>query len=370
MRISLLQRRSLRLASSSVTPWTRSSLRRPLAPVARSTCRRGTPSVSATRRTSSAFALPSWAGAASRKRRRPSATPATSLRGAPGVTQTARLTPSAAARSGPSSPLELVLVHPAVDVRQQIVRLAEQDALPGRRPLGGVGPRLGGQVRRRRRSGVDRILGRRLLDKSRERRVVDFRRRDLGGHVWRRRRLCRRQGLLAGDGLLDGLGVTGELGLRHAFRRRHGHAGRRILEVLEVALQQLAELEAEVLLGALELGHRLLDALSLAVNLVDQLTPLELGLVQDELGLLGAVPLELVGAGLRRDQGLLEGLLDALVTRDPGFERLHAFAEVDVVLEHTLELVGDLVEELVDLHVGVAAHTALELLVADVQRCE
>src|SRR5450830_412571 len=305
MRISILQRRSLRLASSSVTPWTRSSLRRPVAHFARSTWRRGTPSVSATRRTSSAFALPSWAGAASRRRRRPSATPATSLRGAPGVTQTARLTPSAAARSGPSSPLELVLVHPAVDVRQQIVRLAEQDALPGRRPLGGVGPRLGGQVRvrRRRRSGVDRILGRRRLDKSRERRVVGFRHRDLGGHVWRRFcrllgrrwRLRRRQGLLAGDGLLDGLGVTGELGLRHAFRRRHGHAARRILEVLEVALQQLAELEAEVLLGALELGHRLLDALSLAVNLVDQLTPLELGLVQDQLGLLGAVLLELVG---------------------------------------------------------------------------
>src|SRR5450830_315611 len=172
MRISILQRRSLRLASSSVTPWTRSSLRRPVAHFARSTCRRGTPSVSATRRTSSAFALPSWAGAASRKRRRPSATPATSLRGAPGVTQTARLTPSAAARSGPSSPLELVLVHPTVDVRQQIVRLAEQDALPGRRPLGGVGARLGGQVRVRRRSGVDRVLGRLLLDKSRERRFV------------------------------------------------------------------------------------------------------------------------------------------------------------------------------------------------------
>src|SRR5450759_2422836 len=174
MRISLLLRRRFSLASSSVTPWTRSSLRRPLAPVARSTCRRGTPSVSATRRTSSAFALPSWAGAASRRRRRPSATPATSLRGAPGVTQTARLTPSAAARSGPSSPLELVLVHPAVDVRQQIVRLAEQDALPGRRPLGGVGPGLGGQVRVRRRSGVDRVLGRLLLDKSRERRFVDL----------------------------------------------------------------------------------------------------------------------------------------------------------------------------------------------------
>ena len=39
----------------------------------------------------------------------------------------------------------------------------------------------------------------------------------------------------------------------------------------------------------------------------------------------------------------------------------------DVLLEQALVLVGDLVEELVDLDVGVAAHAALELLVADVE---
>ena len=76
----------------------------------------------------------------------------------------------------------------------------------------------------------------------------------------------------------------------------------------------------------LSFASRLLDALPLAVGLVDQLTRLELGLVEDELGLLGAVLLELVGAGLRRDEGLLQRLLDALVAGDLRLERLDALA--------------------------------------------
>src|SRR5665647_153463 len=368
MSSSLLHRRSVRRASSSVTPWIRSSLRRPPAPATRRTSRRATPSRSATKRVRAALALPSWAGAASRRRKRQSATPATSSRGAPGVTQTARLTPPTAARSGPDSPLEVVLVHPAVDVGEEIVVLTERDPVLTRRALRDTrtGLRGGHGSRRRGRHGSQAIgVGRRLHLRRRRLGVIRHRRLDDHGRSIDARRYRR----LAGDGLFDRPRVSRKIRtscVLHGGRRRRD----RVVELSRVALEHLTELDAAVLFRHLDLGHGLLDGLLLRVRLVDHLARLQLGLVQDELSLLGSVLLELFGAALGGDQRLLQGLLEAPIAGDLLLERFHALLAVDVLLEQVLVLVGDLVEVDEFLDVGVAPHAALELLVADVQRCE
>ena len=95
---------------------------------------------------------------------------------------------------------------------------------------------------------------------------------------------------------------------------------------------------------------------------------LQLGVAQDQVGLLLGVLLHLLGLLLRRYQRLFEGVLDVPVLLDLLFEGLQPVLVIDVLVEQPLELVGDVIEELVDFEVLVAAHGAAEFLVPDVQR--
>ena len=125
---------SLARAVATSTPRTWTVLRRPRAPALKRTSPARTPSLAASRRASSAFAFPSRAGARRRTRTQPSATPVISLREAPGVAQTASVTPSSAAASG-DSPLELVFVHSRVHIGEQVV-VAHHE--PSRSRLAGI----------------------------------------------------------------------------------------------------------------------------------------------------------------------------------------------------------------------------------------
>ena len=79
---------------------------------------------------------------------------------------------------------------------------------------------------------------------------------------------------------------------------------------------------------------------------------------------------DVLGRLLRGDHRVVERGLHRLVAADPLVGGLELLGLVDVLLEEPLELVGDLVEELVDLLLVVAAQRVAELLVVDVERSE
>ncbi len=139
-------------------------------------------------------------------------------------------------------------------------------------------------------------------------------------------------------------------------------------EQLEMTLEQRPELETEILFQMLQLDERLLHPLGLRVGVADDVAGLELGVAQDQLALLAGVGPGLVGLELGRDQGLLESIPQLSVAGDLLLEPLDAVLQVDVLLEEAFELVGHLVEEDVDLLVGIAAHGTLEFLTPDVER--